>query len=207
MKKFILVYLVLMAMATSSWSQKIYSRADIFSIKEITWMGLDFSMIKLIGPEGFTNPIDIVNNQFWAMNNLILNEPDKYDIKKYFFKQSVAIDLSTIRERNTIPDPNEIVLPSGSSYSINVSHVQDAISQYNPEEFEGIGLVFIMETFNKDLETGTMWVTFFDIGSREVLLTDRMSGKAGGFGFRNYWAKTFYNVMKEVEKSRYNSWK
>jgi len=207
MKKFILVYLVLMAMATSSWSQKIYSRADIFSIKEITWMGLDFSMIKLIGPEGFTNPIDIVNNQFWAMNNLILNEPDKYDIKKYFFKQSVAIDLSTIRERNSIPAPNEIVLPTGSSYSINVSHVQDAVSQYVPEEFEGIGLVFIMETFNKDLETGTMWVTFFDIGSREVLLTDRISGKAGGFGFRNYWAKTFYNVMKEVEKSRYNSWK
>ncbi len=52
-----------------------------------------------------------------------------------------------------------------------------------------------------------MWVTFFDIASKTVLLTEKMSGKAGGAGFRNYWARAYYNVMDKIQKKEYLKWK
>jgi hypothetical protein len=42
--------------------------------------------------------------------------------------------------------------------------------------------------------------------SKSVLLTKPMEGKAGGFGFRNYWAKTFFNVVKDI-KGEWNGWR
>jgi hypothetical protein len=50
-----------------------------------------------------------------------------------------------------------------------------------------------------------MWVTFVDMKSKTVLLTKHMEGKAGGFGFRNYWAKSFLNVLKSI-KEDWRSW-
>ena len=64
-----------------------------------------------------------------------------------------------------------------------------------------------MESFNKPKRIGTMWVTFFDIASKTVLLTEKMSGKAGGAGFRNYWARAYYNVMDKIQKKEYLKWK
>jgi hypothetical protein len=193
--------------ASLASSQESYTRSDIFSSNEITWMGLDFSNIKLVGSEGFTDPYTIKNTHFRNINNLILNEPDKYDLKEFFSKQSVDVDLSVIRERNTLPDDEELVLEDGSVYFLDEPAVQEMISQYTPEASEGIAVVLIMESFNKKDERGYMWVTFFDIATKEVLLTDRMEGKAGGFGWRNYWAKTVYNVLKEIGKKQYDRWR
>jgi hypothetical protein len=34
-----------------------------------------------------------------------------------------------------------------------------------------------------------------------------MTAKAAGFGFRNYWAKTVYEVLDDIKKSKYKEWK
>ena len=36
----------------------------------------------------------------------------------------------------------------------------------------------------------------------EVLLSKQMTGKSGGFGFRNYWASAIYKVMKAIPSYR-----
>ena len=41
-----------------------------------------------------------------------------------------------------------------------------------------------------------MYVVAFDISSREVLSSERVMGKATGFGFRNFW----FRVIKDAEK-------
>jgi hypothetical protein len=63
-----------------------------------------------------------------------------------------------------------------------------------------------MEKFVKLEEAGYMWVVFFDLSNKNILLMENMTGKAGGFGWRNYWARSFYTVLKEIEKTRYNLW-
>jgi hypothetical protein len=37
-----------------------------------------------------------------------------------------------------------------------------------------------------------------------VLLSKHITGKSGGFGFKNYWAKAFYNILKDAD---YKDWK
>ena len=67
--------------------------------------------------------------------------------------------------------------------------------------------MFIMESMNKASAQASMYVTFIDLASGKVLLTERMTAKAAGFGFRNYWAKTVYEVLDDIKKSKYKEWK
>jgi len=62
-------------------------------------------------------------------------------------------------------------------------------------------------TVDKITGTGTMWVTFFRFSDHKILIAERMTGKAGGFGFRNHWANTVYEVLKQIKSSEYNTWK
>lgn len=203
MKKFILIAGIFLVFSFVSKGQ--YTPADVFKVNNITWYGLDFSNIKLIGSEGFTDPDAIKNQFFYSWNNLIITETDKYDLAGFFHKSSVENDLSIVKERNMLPDPDELVI--NTDYSFGEDEVKKIISEYDITGKEGIGLVFIMESFNKNEELGYMWVSFFDIETKEVLLSNKMSGKPGGFGIRNYWAKSFYNVMKSIGKKKWKAWK
>jgi len=75
------------------------------------------------------------------------------------------------------------------------------------EKKQGIGVVFIVESFNKGQQQGTVYVTIFDIKTKKVLIKEKIIGKAGGIGIRNYWAKSIFNVMVQVEKTFYKQWK
>jgi hypothetical protein len=57
--------------------------------REATFYGLDFSKIKMIGSEGFTNPTDIVDRFFFEWNNMMFDEKSKYNVKKVFNKDIV----------------------------------------------------------------------------------------------------------------------
>ncbi len=181
-----------------------YSTSDIFEVNEITWFGLDFSNVKLIGSIGFTNPESIRNHYFDTWNSLILSESKKYNLTKYFHKESVEPFLSIVTDRNTLPNPEELVIET--EYSFDIERVKQIIAEYDSGDKEGIGLVFIMESLNKYEKEANIWVTFFDIKTKKVLLTEYLNGKARGFGFRNYWARTYYSVMKSAYKSARKSW-
>jgi hypothetical protein len=53
---------------------------------------------------------------------------------------------------------------------------------------------------SKSREEASGWITFVDMGSKTVLRTFRETGKPGGFGFRNYWAKAFLNILKDADR-------
>jgi hypothetical protein len=203
MKKLVLTFLVLSVLSLTATIQAQYTTADIFKVDKITWYGLDFTNIKLIGSEGFLDPDNIKYTFFNSWNNLVKVEPDKYNLERFFKKKDVDIQLDLVKKRNKTVDPDQLVIDE--DYDFHMEKVEEIISEYEVEG-EGIGLVFIMESFNKNEAMGYMWVTFFDIKTKKVLLADNMSGKAGGFGMRNYWAKSYFNVMREIEKKKYKMW-
>ena len=172
---------------------------DTAIVNEITWYGLDFSNVRLIGAIGFNEPEKIKSYYFGTWNSLILDEYDKYNLKKFFYVGSVKNDLSVVMDRNKLPDAGKLVIEN--DYSFDVEKVMQIISEYDSGDKKGIGLVFIVESLNKYKEKASVWVTFFDIQTKKVLLAKRIEGKAGGFGFRNYWAGAYYNVMKTAYKS------
>jgi len=175
--------------------------SEIREVNEITWYGLDFSNVRLIGAIGFKNPEKIKSYYFDAWNSLIIHESKKYKLDKFFHKESVKHYLGIVSDRNNLPNLDELVIET--DYSFDAEKVRQIISAYDSGDKEGIGLAFIVESLNKHSEKAYIWVTFFDIRSKRVLMTERLDGKAGGYGFRNYWAEAYYKVMKSAYKSKH----
>jgi len=44
----------------------------------------------------------------------------------------------------------------------------------------------------------SVYVVFFDIGSRKILYFERRCEKAGGMGFRNYWFGPVKRAVKDL---------
>jgi hypothetical protein len=160
--------------------------------KSITWLGVDFTLAR------FTliteDPAAVVSTSLKAINNLILAEPDKYNLKKFFSKTEVTNDIEMVNERNSKIDPTLLVVPD--KYTITPEDVKKVISSYDTKGKTGTGLVFVAENMHKVEEIGSYYVVFFDLASKEIIDSERKVGKASGIGFRNYWTGSIYNVMK-----------
>ena len=110
-----------------------------------------------------------------------------------------------LKPLNSKVDPAQMVIDN--DYSITREKIDEIVKSYNPPEQKGIGLVFIMESFNQNEKKGYMWVTFFDVSTKTVLLTEKMFGEAGGSAeFRNYWIKSIYNVLLYINNTEYKVW-
>ncbi len=173
--------------------------SEVFKVEEITWYGLDFSSVRLIGAIGFKDKEKIKDYYFDAWNSLIIDESKKYRLDKFFRKESVEYYLDIATERNELPNINDLVIED--EYSFDDEKVMQIISEYDTKDNEGIGLVFIIESLDKYKEKAFIWVTFFDNKTKQVITTEKFDGKAGGYGFRNYWAGAYHNVMKSASKS------
>ncbi len=169
------------------------------STGKVIFYGVDFSNARLIGKEGFTNPVDLKDNYLPKWNHLIMNEEEKYDVKKAFKKSDIEYFYDVVTKRNEAIDAE--VLVSNSNHSISKEDVAKVVSELgNDTHTSGYGAVIVVESFDKRSDLGTMWLTTFDIATLEIKKTQRMSAKARGFGVRNYWARTIFEVLEKAQK-------
>ncbi|MES2734294.1 MAG: hypothetical protein V4714_21280 [Bacteroidota bacterium] len=187
------------------------SSKDPFSTSELTWFGLDFSQAKLVGSfsqygeAGAKNGEQIKNQYFGAWNNLIINEPEKFNLKEAFNKSTLINDLSTVEKRNAAVNSDDLFTSNQPDPGrISPETIAKIVKDYKSDK-SGVGLLFIVDTFSKPAEEGVIHVTFFDIASRKVLLTQKMSGEPRGFGIRNYWAGAILKVIQKSKKE-YKNW-
>ena len=201
MKKLFLLSFFILSSICSIYAQ---SNAELFNSAKMVWFGVDMSRSKLVGVEGFTDPYDIQKRYVPAWNSLVLSEAEKYDVRKFFKKGEVVNDIIAVEAVNEKINPGEWV--KMNTYTLDKSEIAGMVKKYKGTEKEGLGLVFIVESFDKFKESGFIYVTFFNIASKEVILTEKLTAKAGGFGVRNYWAKTIFGVMEQSEK-KMGAWK
>jgi hypothetical protein len=184
---------------------------DIFKEGEIVWFGLDFSQAKFIGQfEGVqgSGPLsgeDIKQDLMPAWNGVIVNEPLRYNIPLTFRKTSVFNDIEVVANRNKAIDESTMLSINQVTREIDVNAI--VASYAKCEKAEGLGLVFIVDYFSKSTIEAAVIVTYFDIKTKKVLFSDRMTAKPRGFGLRNYWAGAIYNVFMEINKTRFDIWK
>ena len=182
---------------------------EFFNSSEVplTYLGVDFTQAKVFNDIA-ANAMDIRDRQFAAINQVIINEPKKYDFQKAFSKSTVTNDISFVNAKNAKIDAEKIIeANSADEMRFKKATIESIVKGYNFKGKKGIGLMFIMESMNKASAQGAMYVTLIDLASGKVLLTERMTAKAAGFGFRNYWAKTIAEVLKDIQKSKYKEWK
>ncbi|MDC0231506.1 hypothetical protein OAK19_06025, partial [Aureispira] len=161
----------------------------------------------MVGSEGFSDPSKIQSYYFGVWNGLFMSEMDKYDVKGAFMKKEMDYDFSVVEEWNDQVDFINMVTNKNPKF-FSQEKLQKVVNKYNTDKMAAnFGLSFVVHSFNKFQEMGYIYVVIFDSRSKEVLFSERLSGDAGGFGFRNYWARTFYNVIESIRKSRFRKWK
>ena len=167
-------------------------KAKAKSEKAITWYGVDFTVAR------FTlvteDPSVIVNQYLKSINQLIQMEPAKFDLKKWFNKSEVTMDLDQVNERNAKINPDGLVI--SDNHKITLDDVKSVIAKYSTKGKSGLGLIFVAENLHKVQQTASYYVVFFNQDTKEIIDAQRFEVKAVGIGFRNYWAGSVYNVLK-----------
>jgi hypothetical protein len=160
--------------------------------KEVNYYGLDFSKTKTFSA---AEPGWEFKSTFESINALVLREWSKYNPGRYLRNRIVLRDISATQMVNDVIDPAEIAVNS-SRYRLTDEDIAGMVRRYDLLEQEGTGLVILGELFDKSLATGSFVVVYFDIATREVLEYFDITGKARGFGLRNYWAGALYYALK-----------
>jgi hypothetical protein len=174
---------------------------------KVAWAGLDYSMVRMIGPNDFRNPEEIFPRMPESWNNLFVRERIR-KLSKELGKQ-VLVDTGGMAERNALATAKQIIPTGGPEDVTEKSHITPndiaaAVKSYKLENKSGLGLVFIVDRLVKPAADGAVYVVYFDIASREVISSERKIGWAGGVGFRNYWFGVIKNVEAKLKRTPLN---
>jgi hypothetical protein len=161
----------------------------------VTFFGVDYSKCKGV-VLGATSE-EMRDKVFPAINMLLVVEQDKYDVKKALMKSEVIIDLNDVNRINATIDASKFEVYSSKELK---PFIKDTIAQmiqlYNLKDKTGIGLVFIAEYLDKPGTTAAYNLVYFSMPDGKVILLEREFGTPKGFGMRNYWAYTIYDILK-----------
>ena len=103
----------------------------------VVWAGLDYSMVRMIGPGEFSNPETIFPGMLEAWNNLFLQERIIFVEKQ--IKKNVITDIGGVMEANKAATSKQIINSPGPDDTIEKSHItaQDiakAVKSYKMEK-------------------------------------------------------------------------
>lgn len=205
MKKSLLT-LMLSALMLGAFAQGKMNELFKNNVKLI-FMGYDLSQARFIGTDGFTDPAAIKDKFVAAWNNTFVAEYEKFSLQKAFklTNDKYETNVDVVQDINGKLNIHERVM--NGSYSIGEDDVKKAVSYYNSKEKDAVGLVYVVESFNKTLEKAVIWVTFVDLSNNKVLYTEKVEEKAGGFGLKNYWIAPATKLKKDIEGKYYKTWK
>ena len=153
--------------------------------------GIDYSYAKVYAAD---ESVEQFAKAFEGINMLIVTEPEKYDFSRIFGKR-VEVVIEPMLKIVTSADYANL---KSFNSTYEEPKYSDIIKNYNISQTEGIGVVLVAKLLSKPMSNATYELIAFDISTREILSKREVSGKAGGFGLRNYWAGSVYNVIKSV---------
>jgi hypothetical protein len=213
MKKFyaprpILALLVFLAVFQTSVNAQ--TLKDFFSSGSAPtlYLGIDFTKNKVIDDPS-ASASEIKERYYDAINELVITEAKKFDVKSAFHQSNMDHDLGIVSARNDKINSQDIKSSLSSDFSrLKADSINQLVASYDFGTKTGIGILFVSEAFSKTDKAGAIWVTLIDMKAKKVLLTQRVEGKTGmSFGFRNYWATAVHSVIESIEKKYYKEWK
>ncbi len=200
----LLTLAVLLMLSGGAFAQK--GEDVVRGDKPITWLGLDFTKTACIGTAtqfrdaGEITGLQVRDKYAPGWNQLFIYEPKKFDVAKAVHRESVAYATEvTARPNYKIGDGFFQDDPSAYEH-LSEADIRAAVKGYDFKGRHGVGLMIFIEGMYKGREEAAGWVTFVDMDKKTVLRTFRSTAKPGGFGFRNYWAKAFLNIMKDADR-------
>ncbi len=210
MKKITLGLLTVLSLAVSAQN----TIKEVFSSTSIVWYGLNFSKSKMIGQfdqamgAGQASGSDLKNKWIPAWNAVILTEQKNFKLKEAFRKDDVFYDIAATEKQNQTINAEELMSFNSYTFPDAQKAIKDIVTKLKcGAKTEGIGVTFVVESFNKSIDEAVFYVVVFDIKTKSILIMDRMVGKPVGIGLRNFWAGAVKHVIKQITSDYYNIWK
>lgn len=193
MKRLLLFATVVLCFGVSQNTQA-QSKRDLRDIESISFYGVDFSLAKIYGSE---DTLDKLLDAFARINDLFESEPHKYDIPRTFGVESSTLynyqakkNVNKISSKNLFTDKNQ--------YQITDAQIDKLVGKIKKEGDSEYGAVIVTGLLNKIANQGTFTYVVFEQDTNRVIFQQELTGKAKGFGLRNFWAGALYATMKRL---------
>ena len=154
--------------------------------------GVDYTHAKVFAAD---ESIADFTKAFEGINMLLLSESDKYDFTRVLGK-TANIVIEPIMKITAIADYDNMMTLSNIYDEPNTAEI---VRNYELSQTEGTGIVMIAKFLDKPNARATYDIVVFDIATRKILQEKEVIGEAGGFGLRNYWARTVYNIIEKTK--------
>ncbi|MDD2503932.1 MAG: hypothetical protein PHG58_08820 [Clostridia bacterium] len=176
---------------------------------DMNFYGVDFSCVKIFGAK---EKPDKFLQAFEDINRLIVTEVNKYQFNTFFTKYAREIDRSDEIRRMRF-DGFENVSIDEAIYRIRVmdeagmttynklskvseEQLENLVEDFNTGKDTGYGVIYVAELLDRQDGVGKFIAVCFNIKTKKIIFADRVSGKAGGMGLRNYWASPLAEIFK-----------
>lgn len=181
---------------------------EIYYRNDIVYYGFDFTYLKLTNKGKVGDGVEIVQKYFYPMNEELTQEFLPLNSLKKWMKQPSIVQGNPVFPNYKFRDFHGFV--SAQNFCIPFNDLQGIVNAYVLREKKGVGMVINLVNFNKEREYALVYVTFFDIETREILFAVEASGQAGGSGMTKHWAVGVEAAVRdmfidEVYKHRWTS--
>ena len=189
------------------------SPSDVYDYKnydEITWLGVDFSHLKIIGDfdsfsgKSVETPQQFRDSLYIAWNELFISEPKKYDLKGMLKRKDINISIDVMNYHNKNSDLKDLVVSSTPEYK--TEDIQQFINTIPFTKNGGVGILFVAESFKKKTNKAIWHLVAININTKKVLVHEVYKADAGGCGLKNFWAYTLYKSIGKA-KSNFTKYK
>ncbi|SFK26662.1 hypothetical protein [Proteiniphilum acetatigenes] len=192
MKKNLLVAIVLVCMGASQNASA--QKGDLKDIDHLSFYGVDFTYAKVYGADETAHQF---LDAFIRINDLFESEPKTYSASKAFgvrsdelFNRQVKQDVDNIPRSELFTDDNK--------YAVTDADIDQVVAKIEKQGDSQYGAVIVAGLLNKTGNHGTFTFVVFDQDTKEVIFQQEATGKARGFGLRNFWAGALRGAMKNV---------
>lgn len=172
MKKVLCMFLAGLSLSLASQN----TTKNVFDAKEIVWYGLNFTEAKMVGQfdqamgAGPATANEIKTKWMTSWNSLIVSEPQNFKLKEDFAKDNVFYDLAPVEKANQSVKADNLMMVNAFTFADAQKSIKNAVSKLNGgEKKEGIGVTFVVESFNKTNEEAVVYAVVFDIKTKAIL--------------------------------------
>ncbi len=166
------------------------------NINALTWYGMDYSLVRFIGSGKYGDLARLKSEAFLEGNSLVLNEPDKFNLSK-FYKKKVTPKINISAERNSEVDVKK--LEAEQEWKFGEETVKKTVKEYAGHG-AGYGLLFMVESCDIGKEKAAAWVVVFNEQTGNTEYLARFYGHPGGSGARNLWTNAMLDIMEQSGK-------
>lgn len=151
--------------------------------------GVDFTHAKVYAAE---ESVEQFAQAFEGINMLLITEPEKYDFSFMLDSYRTTLSLDPMMKLLSSCDYSDL-----KTYNREFPEIDCAqcVKSYELPQTEGMGVVLIAKLLDKPNKLAIYDVVIFDIATRDIVAEEEVVGYAGGFGLKNYWARTVYNIL------------